>query len=235
MGEMQGGAGSFLQAKNAGNLVQAFAAMVEASALSSSDASKLTALVQASEQAKDADEDAPGAPASTVYASQSGNIVETLQDLTEKAESQLTTARNTETANVNNFQTLDQSLNDELKFANADLNEAKAGIAASSERKATATGDLQATSKDLASDKASKASLHHDCMTKASTFESETKSRGEELKALAEAKRVIKEATGASASFLQLSQSTSAANQEVVRMVRDLARKEGSAALAQLA
>jgi len=233
--EMQGGAGSFLQAKNAGNLVQAFAAMVEASALSSSDASKLTALVQASEQAKDADEDAPGAPASTVYASQSGNIVETLQDLTEKAESQLTTARNTETANVNNFQTLDQSLNDELKFANADLNEAKAGIAASSERKATATGDLQATSKDLASDKASKASLHHDCMTKASTFESETKSRGEELKALAEAKRVIKEATGASASFLQLSQSTEGENQEVVRMVRDLARKVGTAAFAQLA
>jgi len=191
--------------------------------------------VQANEQAKDADEDAPGAPASTVYASQSGNIVETLQDLTEKADGQLTSARNTETANVNNFQTLDQSLKDELKFANADLNEAKAGIAASSERKATATGDLQATSKDLASDKASKASLHHDCMTKASTFESETKSRGEELQALAEAKRVIKEATGASASFLQLSQSTEGENQEVVRMVRDLARKVGTAAFAQLA
>merc|ERR1712238_609346 len=78
-------------------------------------------------------------------------------------------------------------------------------------------------------------SLHHDCMTKASTFESETKSRGEELKALAEAKRVIKEATGASASFLQLSQSTEGENQEVVRMVRDLARKVGTAAFAQLA
>jgi len=232
--EMQGGAGSFLQA-SAGNLVQAFTAMVQASALSSSDAAKLTALVQANEQAKDTDEDAPGAPASTVYASHSGDIVGTLQDLTEKAEGQLTTARNTETANVNNFQTLEQSLNDELKFANKDLNEAKAGIAASSERKATATGDLEATNKDLAADKVSKESLHHDCMTKASTFESETKSRGEELKALAEAKRVIKEATGAAASFLQLSQTTSGANQEVVRMVRDLAHKENSAALAQLA
>jgi len=232
--ELAGGAGSLLQA-SAGNLVQAFAVMVQASALSASDASRLTALVQASEHAKDADEeDAPGAPAAAVYESHSGDIVDTLKDLTEKADGQLTSARNTETANVNNFQTLDQSLKDELKFANADLNEAKSGISASSERKATATGDLEATSKDLASDKASKASLHHDCMTKASTFESETKSRGEELEALAQAKAVVKEATGASASFLQLSQSSSNTNQ-VVRLVRDLARKEGSAALAQLA
>jgi len=232
--EMQGGAGSFLQAK-AGNLAQALAAMVQASAMSSADASHLTAFVQANQQAKDADEDAPGAPASTVYASQSGNILETLQDLTEKAEGQLNTARNTETANANNFETLEQSLKDELKFANADLNGARAGISASTERGATAKGDLEATSRDLAADEASKASLHHDCMTKASTFEAETKSRGEELKALAEAKQVIQEATGASASFLQLSQSASTASPEVVRMVRDLARKEGSGALAQLA
>jgi len=233
--ELQGGAGSLLQA-SAGNLAAAFAAMLQASAISSSDASRLTAFVQANQKAKDTDEgEAPGAPAATVYESHSGNIVETLQDLTEQADAQLTSARNTETANLNNFQTLDQSLKDELKFTTADLNAAKAGIAASSERKATATGDLQATSKDLASDKESKASLHHDCMTKASTFEAETKSRGEELKALAEAKSIIKEATGAAASFLQLSQTSSTEGQEVVRLVRDLARKDGSPALAQLA
>merc|ERR1712238_410451 len=89
--ELAGGAGSLLQA-SAGNLVQAFSVMVQASALSASDASRLTALVQASEHAKDADEDAPGAPASTVYESHSGDIVETLQDLTAKADGQLTSA-----------------------------------------------------------------------------------------------------------------------------------------------
>jgi len=231
--EMQGGAASMLQA-SAGNLAQAFAALVQASAISSSDAAKLTAFVQSSQKSSDSDEDeAPGAPDATVYASHSGDIVGTLNDLTEKAEGQLKSARDTETANLNNFQMLQQSLQDELKFDNADLNEAKAGIAASSERRATATGDLEATKKDLAADQESKASLHHDCMTKASTFEAETKSRGEELKAMAEAKKVIREATGAS--FVQVARSTSGADQDIVRLVRDLARKDGSAALAQLA
>merc|ERR1719172_17630 len=40
------------------------------------------------------------------------------------------------------------------------------------------------------------ADLHADCMQKAQDFEMEVKSRAEELKALAEAKKVIKEATG---------------------------------------
>jgi len=49
--------------------------------------------------------------------------------------------------------------------------------------------------------------LHQDCMTGAEDFEAETKSRGEELKALATAKKVIVEATSGAAeqsySFVQ--------------------------------
>jgi len=237
--EMQGGA-SMLQA-TAGNLAQAFAAMVQASAISSSDAARLTALVQDAQKAGNSEDDeAVGAPAATVYGSHSGDIVQTLQDLTDKAEGQLSNARNTETANLHNFENLKQSLEDAIRFAKADRSQAKAGIAASSERKAAATGDLSATSKDLASDVQSKASLQHDCMTKASIFEAETRSRAEELKALAEAKKVIQEATGAAAlgqlALVQVARSTSSSDQkEAVRLVRDLARKDGSAALAQLA
>ena len=48
-------------------------------------------------------------------------------------------------------------------------------------------------------------SLHHDCMIKAYQFETDTKSRGEELKALAAAKKIVIEATSrAQISFLQL-------------------------------
>merc|ERR1740121_2742947 len=148
--EMQGGSASLLQAAG-NNLAQAFAVLVQASAISSADATKLTAFVQASQKGSDEDE-APGAPDAAVYESHSGDIVQTLQDLTDKAEGQLSTARNTETSNLNNFQQLQQSLEDELKFTNEDLAAAKAGIARSSERKATATGDLGATSKDLAAD-----------------------------------------------------------------------------------
>merc|ERR1719326_1299348 len=72
-------------------------------------------------------------------------------------------------------------------------------------------------------------------MTKASDFEAETTSRGEELKALATAKKIIKETTSGAASqsygFLQMSSS----NSDAVRFVRQLAKKQRSSVLAQLA
>merc|ERR1712085_5424 len=72
-----------------------------------------------------------------------------------------------------------------------------------------------------------------------STFEADTRSRGEELKALAQARNIIKEATSlAQVTFVQLASQLSTgadlANYEVVRLVRDIARKEKSSALAQL-
>merc|ERR1740127_111928 len=130
------------------------------------------------------------------------------------------------------------------KFANKDMDKAKKGLSESQEKKATATGDLEVTSKDLAEDIATKSTLHQDCMTGAEEFELATKSRGEELKALATAKKVIKESTGGAAgqsydlnqvSFLQVSSGADLAKVEAVRFVRDLSGKSKSAALAQLA
>jgi len=234
--QMQGGA-SMMQLKHAGNLVEVFKTMVQASLIQASDASKLTAFVQNAQKETEDDDDA-GAPAGAVYQSQSGNVVDVIQDLLEKAEDQLADTRKTETTNQHNFNMLKQSLEDEVRFGNKDLDEAKKGIATSSEKKATAEGDLQVTKKDLAEDIKAKSTLHHDCMTKAQNFASETRSRGEELKALAQAKKIIKEATLAQVSFLQLSglsTSSDLAKYEVVRFVRDLARKEHSTVLAQLA
>merc|ERR1719160_825571 len=78
-------------------------------------------------------------------------------------------------------------------------------------------------------------------MTGAEDFEAETKSRGEELKALATAKKVIVEATSGASDlsygFIQTSMSSGVdlANFEAVRFVRDLAQKQKSAMLVQLA
>merc|ERR1719185_55204 len=94
------------------------------------------------------------------------------------------------------------------------MNKAKKGLATSEEAKATAEGDLSVTSKDLSEDVSTLATLHQDCMRGAEDFEAETKSRGEELKALATAKKVIKETTGGaeelSYGFLQVSMSSGA-------------------------
>merc|ERR1719482_282975 len=117
----------------------------------------------------------------------------------------------------------------------------KKSLGASEEAKGAAEGDLAVTTKDLDEDVKALATLHQDCMTGAEDFEAETKSRGEELKALATAKKIIKEATSGAAdlsySFVQTGMSSGAdlAKFEAVRLVRDLAQKQKSAALAQLA
>merc|ERR1719355_321783 len=116
-----------MQLKSANSVAQALSVMVQATSLSTADASKLTALVQSSEQ--DGDEEL-GAPAGAVYKSSSGGIVGTLQDLFEKAETQLEEARKTETKSVQAYQMLAASLKDEIKYATKDMDKAKKELGA---------------------------------------------------------------------------------------------------------
>merc|ERR1719401_760125 len=139
---------------------------------------------------------------------------------------------------------MEQGLKDEIRFGKKEMSEAKKSLAASAEKKAGAEADLAQTSKALAEDVKTLADLHSSCLTYAQNYEAETKSRGEELKALAAAKKVINENTvgaeGATyglnqVSFTQLSTQADLANFEAVRFVRKLAKTQHSSALAQLA
>merc|ERR1719409_969864 len=138
---------SMLQLKSATSITQALSVMVEASVLSSADASRLTALVQTSNEDEDS---SMGSPAAAVYEGHSDGIVGVLEGLTEKAEGQLDKARKTESTSLQNYQMLKQSLTDSVANANKDMDKAKKNLAASQESKATAEGDLDVTSKDLA-------------------------------------------------------------------------------------
>jgi chromosome segregation ATPase len=247
--EMSKGGASMMQLEKAGDVVQALNIMLQASAISSSDATRLTALVQSA----DPDDDSQwGAPAAKVYEGHSGGILDTLNSLLEKANGQLETTQKKEMNAKHNFDMLKQSLTDEIKYANKDMTEAKKALAQAQSDKATAEGDLSVTSADLKQDLETKNTLKYDCMTKSTDFEAATKSRAEELKALAAAKKAIASMTGGAdsltyglnqVSLLQLAQDsnvkitsgTDLANFEAVRFVRDLARKENSPALAQLA
>jgi len=249
--EMAKGGAAMVQLKQAKTITDALSAMVSASMFSQADASQLSAFVQTAQQSDaDDEDDATGAPAAAVYEGHSGGIIDTLEGLTDKAETQLADARKKEQTALHNFEMLKQSLEDQLKFAEQDSAAAKKSLAASAEKKAVAQGDLEVSSSDLAEDEKTKSTLHQDCLTRATDFEAATKSRSEELKALAAAKKVITETTSGAAdlsyglnqvSFLQVnsqSQMVSGADLakfEAVRYVRDLARKENSPALAQLA
>jgi chromosome segregation ATPase len=246
--EMQKGGASALQLKNAINVAQALTVLVQASALSSADAGKLTALIQNARQATDTDEDSQGAPAAAPYQGHSDSIIETLEDILDKAQAQLRDARKTETEAIHNFAMLKQSLEDEIKFATQDVAAAKKSLSESSEKRGAAEGDVALAAKDLAADKTTLADLRQTCETKTRDFEAATKSRAEEMKALAEARKAISETAGSAesityksdVSFLQFSSSrySSAADlaqYEAERLVRDLARKHHAPELAQLA
>jgi predicted RNase H-like nuclease (RuvC/YqgF family) len=89
--EMAKSGAAMVQLKTATSITDAFKVMVQASMMSSADASRLTALVQT-----DDSDSETGAPAASVYEGHSDGIIGTLEGLTEKASSQLETARKAE-------------------------------------------------------------------------------------------------------------------------------------------
>ena len=214
--ETKGGS-SMMQLQRASTVLEALSVMVQASSINSADATKLTALVHNSQNSDDTDDiDAAGAPAASVYKSHSGSIVETLEDSISKAESQLAEARQTETTASHNFQMLQQSLEDDLKFNAQDLEAAKRSLGETQGQLTTDTADLKMTEDALAEDTAALQDTTQDCQSKAAECEAAVKSRSEELEALAKARTVISEKTGgaesfsyglAQTSFLQLSRS----------------------------
>jgi len=238
--EMAKGA-SMAQLAGASNVASALSALVQASAIEAADRNKLTALIQSQNQADDESMDA-GAPAAATYEGHSDGIISALDGLAEKAQENLADVRKTEAEAKHAYEMKKQSLTDQLKFANNDLDASKKGSSAAKEKKAVAEGELSATTEDLKASEMSLEELQHDCMEKATAYEEETKSRGEELKALGEAKKVIEESTGGAAeqvyvqeapSFVQMSESSGSHN--AARIVRRLAFTQHSAVLARLA
>lgn len=83
-------------------LVQALEAVVDAASLSLHDKQRLVALAQNDAGAED-DSAGMGAPAADAYNGHSEGIVEVLEDLREKAETQLAQARRQETSAAHNY------------------------------------------------------------------------------------------------------------------------------------
>merc|ERR1740124_822485 len=223
---------------NTEKLAQALGAIVDAAGFPGGDKNRLSAMIQ-SEQGSDDDDALLGAPAAAVYKSKSGGIVDVLVDIKEKAESELGDLRKAEGNAKHNFNMLKQSLEDSMTADNTDLSQEKSALAAAQEGKATAEGDLSVTSKDLASSKTELATASSTCMQVAADHEATVAARKEELAVIAKAKKILEEtasgASGETYSFLQMSARTDLVDREVVALVKSLARKQHSAALAQLA
>jgi len=147
-------------------------------------------------QAKQGDEDSEfGAPAASSYKSHSSGIIDVLEDLKEKAEGELSEARKAESNAKHNYGMMKQSLEDQMAADNKDLADEKAAKASSEEGKASAEGDLSVTVKDLQNSESSLSTANTDCMTTAADHEATVAARTEELKVIATAEKILKEST----------------------------------------
>jgi len=233
-----------MDTSNVQAMIKSITAVVDAAAFPSSDQKKLVALVQAQSGA-DADDEELAPPAGAVYKTHSTTILDVIEDLKEKAESELSDLRKAEQSATHNFEMLKQSLTDSIEADDKRLADSKAAKASFAESKAAAEGDLAVTVKTLGEDKTTKLSTEETCAQVAADHAASMKGRSEELAAIAEAKTVLSEtsagAVGQSYSFIQVATDTKSnshallANVEIVNLVKKLARQHHSAALAQLA
>lgn len=240
-------------------LVHALSVVIDGAALSLHDKQRLLGLVQSREDEDDRAEDeeealALGAPAPEAYKGHSESIIDVLEDLKQKAVSELEQARREEANARHNFELLKQSLEDQIKVDTKEMSQAKMMKHDSMEGKASSKGDLGVAKNDLADAKEVLSSMDNNCKSKASDREASLKSRAEELKAIADARAALRDVSESAAttlygstSFFQLNGSHSDASGfrlhtiedlahfEVVNLVRKLAREQDSAGLAQLA
>jgi len=228
----------FVQTSNK-EVMSALNEILAASSIISDDKNALTALMQ---QGDGDDFLSASAPDAKAYESHSGSILDTLEDMKEKAVAMRNKAQKEEMNAKHAFEMLEQSLQNTIKQDQKELAASKATKAGAEEAKSVAEGDLSMAEKELASDEKYLSDLSTDCQQKATDWEVSTKSRADELQALADAKKLILEKTGGAESraydFIQQeskSRSTSDAGEQVVSLLQSLGKREGDVALGQLA
>merc|ERR1719393_1151904 len=230
-------------------VMDALEAVIVSAGVNAADKAKVQALLQATQGSSDADlEFQPaGAPDPAAYKSQSGGILSVLEDMLEKAKAELATAQKAEMNSAFDFKMLKQKIEDAVAFGEKTLAETKKAKAAAEEAKATAEGELETASKNLADDETHLKDLQQECMTASEEDTESKKSRAEELEALATAKKILEEKTGAAAdraySFLQIGTVSKAGSktkakevkQHVLDLLQSLAKKNDDKQLSLLA
>jgi len=219
------------------SLTSALDVILRASAFNDQDRSKLQALVQ--QEQPDDDFLSRSAPDPKAYENHSNSIVETLEDMKDKATSMRNDGQKAEMNAQHAYEMLAQSLKDALKVDGAAMDQAKQDKATASETKAQAEGDLGRTQKLLAESETALQDLSQDCQQKAADWAVSQKSRAEELQALTDARKIISESTGGAVGqaygLLETGSRGPDVGEQVVRSLKALGTRSGDVAMTQLA
>jgi hypothetical protein len=201
-------------------------------------------VVQSLLQTQDSDEDLAFQPQAVTssYSSSSGGIVDTLEDMREKAEESLSSTRKDEMEAAHAFALLKQSLEDEISVSKKQLSQATLQKSNTEEELHAAEEELTTTKKVLADDESYLAELKESCSAKATAWSIRQKDAGEETAAIEKAKEIL--STGVKV-FLQTSSMTRVGTKDedveqaqrrasAVRTLRSLAKKYNTFGLLEL-
>jgi len=218
--------------------------VIEAAGFSGGDSSKLLAMVQEQQEGTEDDEDEDmslGAPAPAASESKGGGIVEVMQDMQDKAEESLATARKEESNSKHNFEMLNQGLLDEIAQCKKDMEVQKQRLAGGQESKGTAEGDHEIAKKDQKAAQNMLETTRSDCIQTAADHQISLKQREEEIMILSKAEKILAETTGQADSFIQVASESRASSKfavkrtQLVQLIKGVAKTEHSHALQQLA
>jgi len=228
--------GSFAQSSQAfKDLTSSLKVIMDASMFSTTNTKQLRAFLQGG-----IEEEGVDAPEVRAYESHSNGILDILADMQDKAEGMLDETRKAEVNARHAYELLAQSLRNELSVQNEDLSATKTQLFSASEEKGASEGSLANTQKDLLEDRKYLKELSANCQQRAVDAEISQKSREEELKALAEARKIIEESVGGAAErqyrgFLQVAQKSDEVFEHVAQKIKALGKKEHNFMLTQLA
>jgi len=163
----------------------ALSQLVEASFVTHAQRTKVKAFLQARAESEDE------LVLSTKGEGGSDSIIETLGQMTEKAEDTLSDVRKSEMVTNHDFTMIRQSMESQIASTKEELAENTHGKQISTQALAQATKDLAVAKKALASDSEYLKDLKLDCQDKARTWEAEHKDANAELKALSAAKGIL--------------------------------------------
>lgn len=196
-------------------------------ATGAADTDGLAALLQISDKV----------PSIEPLAYESGSIVDLLEDMQDKASTQINELRAKEESARHGFEMLQQSLQDQITFAKNEVSKLKTELAQTKVAKTGDAKDLQEAETSLVADQKELDDLAIKCRIKRDSYRIEQRNVVEELEALDTAKAALVEKTGVSGgqgySFLQV-MATDDGPAGIVTMLQEVATRTNSTSLALL-
>merc|ERR1719388_119191 len=177
--------------------IQAIGTIIESQWVGAGTRKTLKSFLQASAQAKEAEEDdlsldQPQAK-QVAYESSSGGIIQTVEEMQGKAEDTLSELRKKEMTEAQEFQMLEGGLKNEISHAKEKLSSNTKLKASATQAAEGASGELTETEKTKAADEDYVTTLKQECQSKAVEYEETMKSGKAEIAAIEKASTILAE------------------------------------------